>query len=298
MRYSALLGARPRTVAVSAVAAVAVTGGIAVASIPDADGTIHACMLKDVGTIRVIDKAKSGLKGKCSSLETELTWNQKGQAGPKGDKGDPGAPGAPGLKGDKGDPGAPGAPGAQGEKGDPGAPGAQGEPGAPGAKGDKGDPGAPGAKGDKGDPGAPGAKGDKGDQGAPGATGATGATGLKGDKGDPGDRGPAGLSGYVKLDASTTIAPGQTVTGFLPCPTGKRPTGGGWTTTENDFQVKMFGSGPDANNTGWAGGMHNQGSTTRTLTLTVYCISDPATQAQAQTLSRSARGGSVFKVVK
>src|SRR3954447_25997794 len=131
MRVTALLGARPRQVAITAGVIVAVSGGIAFASIPDSDGTIHACLLKDVGTVRVIDTAKSGLKGKCSNLETEITWNQKGQAGAKGDKGDPG------VKGDKGDPGTPGV---KGDKGDPG------------VKGDKGDPGTPGLKGDKGDP--------------------------------------------------------------------------------------------------------------------------------------------------
>lgn len=113
---------------------------------------------------------------------------------------------------------------------------------------------------------------------------------------------PSGFTGYQKIDASTTITPSQTITGFLSCPVGKRPTGGGWTTTENDYQVKMFGSGPDANNTGWAGGMHNQGSTTRTLTLTVYCVTVPAGQLQAQAAalarSRSAYGGSVFEAVE
>ena len=124
--------------------------------------------------------------------------------------------------------------------------------------------------------------------------------GAKGDKGDPGEPGPSGFTGYQKVDASTTITPGQTITGFLPCPVGKRPTGGGWTTTENDFQVKMFGSGPDANNTGWAGGMHNQGQATRTLTLTVYCVTVPASQAQALALSRAAidEDATVFTVVE
>jgi hypothetical protein len=89
-------------VAVAAAAALAVSGGIAYASIPDAGGVVHACLLKNVGTIRVIDTAKSGLPGHCSNVETELTWNQKGEAGA------PGAPGAPGAQGAQGAPGADG----------------------------------------------------------------------------------------------------------------------------------------------------------------------------------------------
>jgi hypothetical protein len=103
--------------------------------------------------------------------------------------------------------------------------------------------------------------------------------------------------GYQKIDASTTIGPGQAITGFLPCPAGKRPTGGGWTTTENDFQVKIFGSGPDVNNTGWAGGMHNQGTTTRTLTLTVYCVTVPTSPAMLSTAKQPAER-QVFTVVE
>ena len=66
---------------VAAVAAFAVAGGIAYASIPDAGGTYHACMLKGIGTIRIIDPEKQ----RCSAaLETEITFNQKGQDGVNG----------------------------------------------------------------------------------------------------------------------------------------------------------------------------------------------------------------------
>jgi hypothetical protein len=130
-----LLGRRSGRVALGAAAAMAVTAGIAYASIPGASGTIYACALNNVGTIRLIDPSKSGLRGRCTHSETAVSWNQKGQPGSPGPKGDTGAPGAPGAKGDTGAPGA---------KGDPGP---QGEPGAPGAKGDTGAPGANGVSG-------------------------------------------------------------------------------------------------------------------------------------------------------
>src|SRR3954468_1560940 len=103
----ALLGRRHARLAVAMIVVAAVTSGIAYAAIPDGGGVFNACVLKNVGTIRLIDTSKSGLQGHCSNVETEVTWNQQGQ---------PGAAGAPGAKGDKGDPGAAGAPGAKGDK--------------------------------------------------------------------------------------------------------------------------------------------------------------------------------------
>jgi hypothetical protein len=150
MSVSSLLHASRGRIAIGATVAIAVTGGIAYAAIPDGSGMIYACSLNRIGTVRLIDPSKSGLQGKCSTVETPVSWNQKGEPGPAGAKGD---------KGDKGDPGIPGA------NGDPGTPGAKGDTGAPGAKGDTGAPGA------KGDTGAPGAQGVKGDTGASGTSG-------------------------------------------------------------------------------------------------------------------------------
>src|SRR3954469_9261086 len=192
VRVRALFTTRRGQVLVATTAALAVSGGIAYATGSGGSDVITAGELNNVGTIRLIEPGKSGLKGHCSNIETQVTWNQKGVPGEQGPKGDKGDPGAAGAKGDKGDPGAPGAKGdtgAMGAKGDPG------EPGAPGAKGDKGDTGATGAKGDQEAAGAPGAKGDKGDTGAPGAPGGkgdkgdTGAPGAKGDTGAPGAAG-------------------------------------------------------------------------------------------------------------
>ena len=91
---NSFLGPLGRRVALAAVALFAVIGGIAYAAIPDAGtGTYHACMLKNVGTIRIIDPAKQS----CSAtLETEITFNQKGQ---KGDTGAQGTQGQAGVNG-------------------------------------------------------------------------------------------------------------------------------------------------------------------------------------------------------
>ncbi len=303
MRVRALLSTRRGQILVATTAALAVSGGIAYATGSGGSAVITACKLNNFGTIRLIEPGKPGLQGHCSNIETQVTWNQKGQPGEQGPKGDKGDPGAPGAKGDKGDPGAPGAPGAKGDKGDTGATGDKGDPGAPGApgaKGDKGDPGAPGtpgAKGDKGDTGAPGAPGAKGDPGAPGAKGDTGPKGDKGDQGIQGIQGPAGMTGYQVVSASTTIDPGVAIIGTLYCPGGKVPTGGGWSTTNNDYQVKVIGSGPTSDNLAWTGGMHNQGTTSDTLTLTVFCVTGPGSSAAAASAEKKS-SGAVFKAVK
>jgi hypothetical protein len=58
-------------------------------------------MFKVTGTVRLIDPSlpSTNLMSHCTSLEVQITWNQKGQTGPvgpqgpKGDKGDPGTNG-------------------------------------------------------------------------------------------------------------------------------------------------------------------------------------------------------------
>jgi hypothetical protein len=180
----------------------AVAGGVAYATIPDAAGVYTACKLNALGTIRLIDPAlpSTSLLQHCNtSFETQISWNQQGQPGPQGPRGVTGDTGAQGLKGDKGDQGIQGA---QGLKGDTGAPGAAG------LKGDKGDPGATGSKGDKGDPGAPGANGTpcvKAD-GTLASSACQGPTGSQGPAGPPG----SGTLRYVEsrwefLPAGTSI---------------------------------------------------------------------------------------------
>jgi hypothetical protein len=80
----------------------AVAGGVAYATIPGQGNVYSACMLKGVGTIRLIDKSlpESNLMSRCKpSLETEVSWNQAGQQGLSGPKGETGAAGARGADG-------------------------------------------------------------------------------------------------------------------------------------------------------------------------------------------------------
>lgn len=84
--------------------AAAAAGGIAYASIPDANGVIHACYSAN-GTgipggtpLKIVDTG-------CTNGQAEVTWGQVGPQGPQGPQGEKGD------QGDTGDPGAPGAPG-------------------------------------------------------------------------------------------------------------------------------------------------------------------------------------------
>src|SRR5436190_23062229 len=97
---------RKVVVLAGAVAALA-AAGIAYATIPDGNGVYTACKLNATGTIRLIDPSlgNTSLLGHCTSLETQVTWSQRGPtglAGPQGPKGDAGAAGAQGPKGDAG----------------------------------------------------------------------------------------------------------------------------------------------------------------------------------------------------
>ena len=83
-------------------------GSVAWAAIPGDGGVYTACMLKNVGTVRLIDKSlpPGNLMGQCKpALEVELTWNRQGPQGASGGPGPAGPAGPQGEKGDKGDPG-------------------------------------------------------------------------------------------------------------------------------------------------------------------------------------------------
>jgi hypothetical protein len=64
------------------VAGLVFVGGMAVASIPDAQGVIHGCLKSD-GSLRVIDSAAHT----CPKGTTPLNWNQAGPQGPTGPAG-------------------------------------------------------------------------------------------------------------------------------------------------------------------------------------------------------------------
>src|SRR6478752_1586325 len=97
-------GSRGLVIGIAAVAALATAGGIAYATIPGPGYVYSACMLKGVGTIRLIDKSlpPTNLMSHCTDKETEISWNQAGQPGPAGPAGPAGAKGDPGATGTNG----------------------------------------------------------------------------------------------------------------------------------------------------------------------------------------------------
>jgi hypothetical protein len=90
---------RRKTIIVGAVLAALAAAGIAYATIPDANGVYTACKLNATGTIRLIDPSvgTASLLGHCTSLETQISWNQKGQQGPAGPQGPAGEDGTNGA---------------------------------------------------------------------------------------------------------------------------------------------------------------------------------------------------------
>jgi hypothetical protein len=100
----AFLRRRHWRLAVLVFAGLVVAGGVAYATIPDGGGVYTACMLKNVGTIRLIDPSlpSTNLMSHCTALETQISWNQTGQQGPTGLTGAAGADGAQGPPGPAG----------------------------------------------------------------------------------------------------------------------------------------------------------------------------------------------------
>jgi hypothetical protein len=83
------------TAVISALAASAIAGGVAWASIPDTSKVFSACMLNGVGTIRLIDKSlpSTNFMSHCTDRETEVSWNQQGLQGLQGIQGPAGKDG-------------------------------------------------------------------------------------------------------------------------------------------------------------------------------------------------------------
>jgi hypothetical protein len=197
--------------------AVAIAGGVAYATIPGPGNVYSACMLKGLGTIRLIDKSlpSTNLMSHCTDKETEISWNQVGQPGPQGAKGEPGAPGTNGTDGTDG---------AAGKDGVSVMSAAE-PAGANCADGGVQLTAAIGVSyvcnGKRG------LQGDPGPQGEPGTQGPQGLQGLPGPQGAPGPQGPAGVSGYQMVKA-TVSAPAQNVAdASAACPLGKYILGGG-----------------------------------------------------------------------
>jgi hypothetical protein len=75
-------------------------GGIAYASIPDANGVIHGCYNSDNGALRVFGKSKDFQQ--CNAGEKPLDWSQTGPTGLTGPTGPTGTSGATGPTGPTG----------------------------------------------------------------------------------------------------------------------------------------------------------------------------------------------------
>jgi hypothetical protein len=104
-------------------------GSVAWAAIRGEGGVYTACMLRNVGTVRLIDKSlpPGNLMSHCKpALEVEVSWNQHGAQGIQGPKGDKGDTGDQGIQGVQGIPGPAGEQGLQGLAGEPGQNGASG----------------------------------------------------------------------------------------------------------------------------------------------------------------------------
>jgi len=196
-------------------------GGVAWATIPSVNGTIHGCYTTgrtgvddpNKGQLRVVDSASD-----CKNNETAISWNEKGV---------PGAAGATGPAGAKGDAGPQGPQGPQGPAGD------QGPAGPAGAVGDAGPAGPPGAAG------AQGPKGDQGPQGTAGADGAAttynyrrvfSASGSAFAFCQPGEK-VTGGGAFTDAGGLRTSIPIADATGLLAFQT----TAVGWQATAEDF---------------------------------------------------------------
>ena len=70
------------------IALLAAVAGVALAGIPDSDGTIHGCRNVTTGALRVI-----GSRAHCRTGEKRLDWSQRGRQGPPGPPGPQGEPG-------------------------------------------------------------------------------------------------------------------------------------------------------------------------------------------------------------
>src|SRR4051812_44401044 len=83
--HIAIRSARKRLVLLAVLASLT-AAGVAYAAIPDSSGVFTACELKATGTIRLIDPSlgSGSLLGRCTSLETQISWNQRGQNGTNG----------------------------------------------------------------------------------------------------------------------------------------------------------------------------------------------------------------------
>jgi len=202
--------------AIAGAAVASSVAGIAYATIPDQHNVYSACMLKGVGTIRLIDKSlpSTNLMSHCTDKETEISWNQAGHPGANGTNGNDGVSVTTAS-----------------------------EP----AGANCADAGVQltavnGASyvcnGERGP------QGDRGPQGEPGAQGPAGPQGPQGANGTNGVDGKDGVSGYETVNETfTTSNTSASPTGpVVSCPTGKVPLSGGFSAAGVILEVSQLNS--------------------------------------------------------
>ncbi|MFL5955743.1 MAG: hypothetical protein ACJ76I_16725, partial [Gaiellaceae bacterium] len=106
-------------------AGLTLAGALAFASIPDSNGTIHACYSKTSGAVRIIDFPTQN----CTATENPISWSQTGPTGPTGPSGPTGPTGPKGDTGNTGPTGLSGPTGPSGDTGNTGPTGPQGNTG-------------------------------------------------------------------------------------------------------------------------------------------------------------------------
>lgn len=199
--------------------------------------TIHACVHRETGQVRIVSAGDQ-----CRRQESSLEWNSEGPAGPAG----------------------------AGTQGEVGPAGPQGEIGPAGPKGD------PGPAGPQGDPGPAGAQGEPGPTGAAGPQGETGATGPAGPAGPAGPQGPAGaggISGWEQRTASTIVSAGGASSAVVRCTAGKQVFTGGFATPGTGMSVVEShpATVTTGQNPGWIVWARNLGSSDALLTVYAVC---------------------------
>lgn len=215
--------------------------------------TIHACVQRDSGQVRIV-----GANEQCRRSETALAWNAEGPAGPAGAAG-PAGPAA--------------APGDIGPAGPAGDPGPAGPAGATGNAGSQGEMGPVGPQGEVGPAGPQGEPGPAGPQGATGPAGPQGDPGPAGSVGPAGPAGTPGISGWEQRTAFTTVSAGGTGSMTVRCTSGKQVFGGGFASpgtgiaiVESHPATVSAGQSP-----GWIVWARNTGAADTTLTVYALC---------------------------
>jgi hypothetical protein len=109
-----------------------------------------------------------------------------------------------------------------------------------------------------------------GASGPVGAVGPAGPAGTPGSQGASGPQGPAGISGYeVVSTGATTVGAGLYASAKAACPSGKRPLGGGITST--NASVAVAESVPNTGDNSWFGAVKNNSGLAASFRVVAVC---------------------------